>query len=215
MPLVTYLVRVAALLPDIWEQLRQEIAARKKAKVQAAGGPRDAEAHALAHLALITPLLQKSASKAVKAITQDGAELARLLAALVEGGFGTVQGFAALTKADLAAITFLSPKAHAPLVELLLAANADPQVAATAGVFKKRTPLDMLSAHDEGSEVRLALPLPARSRRAAASTRRSWSCSAAISAKGAPPSTRRWWRAPRWLSQCSCSLYQTPRALQS
>ena len=48
-------------------------------------------------------------------------------------------------------------KAHAPLVELLLAANADPQVAATAGVFKKRTPLDMLSAHDEGSEVRLAL----------------------------------------------------------
>ena len=93
-------------------------APRKKAKVQTASEPHDADALALAHLALIKPLLEKSTSKALKPITQDGSTFAQLLAALVERGFGTVQTFAALTKDDLAAITFLSPKAHAPILSV-------------------------------------------------------------------------------------------------
>ena len=48
-------------------------------------------------------------------------------------------------------------KAHVPVVEELIAASADPLVRATAGVFSKRSSLDLLSAHSESSEVSAAL----------------------------------------------------------
>ena len=48
-------------------------------------------------------------------------------------------------------------KAHANVVEELVAAQADPLVRATAGVFSKRSSLDLLSAHAGSSEVSAAL----------------------------------------------------------
>ena len=47
-------------------------------------------------------------------------------------------------------------KDHAPLVEVLLEASADPLIQATAGVFSGRSALD-LGAHSESSEVSAAL----------------------------------------------------------